>query len=213
MSSVCKQLPFTLKLRWSSIYLTFSSYTSTLKCPLQEYTKQFQLYLDSEHENVTTDVKTKFRHYMRMENPRILSEQESDKRHDEIRRNEKLTTENVIGSKYIENYYKYFQNKWNKDGENASMLEYIYHFTNINVSLPEVIGKWYVGVNVKKYRRYKCLIENDGNITLFFQTTCFLYPENYDSCPNNHTGDISIFGERSYQHKVNNLDAELENTR
>ena len=95
------------------------------------------------------------------------------------------------------------------------MLEYICHFTNINVSLPEVIGKWYVGANFKKYRRYKCLIENDGNITLdlerlFFQNTCFLDPENYDSCPNNHTGDISIFGERSYQQKVHNLDAELE---
>jgi hypothetical protein len=180
----------------------FSSYTSTLNCHLQEHTKQFQLYLNSVAENVTPDVKTKFEHYMHMENGRILSKQESDKRYDEIRRNEKLTAENVIGSKYIENDYNYFQNNWNKDGENASMLEYIYHFTNRNVSIPELIGTWHVGANFKKYRRYKCLIENDGNITLdlerlFCENTCFLDPENYDSCPNNHTGDISIFGERS----------------
>jgi hypothetical protein len=79
---------------------------------------------------VTTDTKTKLEHYLRMENPRILSEQESDRRHDEIKRNEKCTRENVIGRKYIENDYHYFQNKWNKDGENASII-YSYSYSSL----------------------------------------------------------------------------------
>ena len=193
----------------------FSSYTSILKCHLQAHPKQFQLYLDYVAANVRPDIKTKYDHYIQMENRRMLSEQESDQRHDEIKRNEKCMTENVIEKKYIENDFNYFQNNWNKDGENARILQYIYHFTNRNVSLPELIGKWHVGASFKKYRRYKCLVENDGNITLdlerlFCENTCFLDPENFDSCPNSHKGDISIFGERSYQQKVNNLDAELE---
>ena len=101
------------------------------------------------------------------------------------------------------------------DGENAGILECIYRFTNQNVPLRELIGTWDVQAAFKKYRRYKCLIENDGNITLdlerlFCENTCFLDPENYDSCPNDHKGDISIFGDRSYQTKVLNLDSELD---
>merc|ERR1711954_128889 len=45
---------------------------------------------------------------------------------------------------------------------------------------------------------------------LLCENNCFLDPENYESCPNNHTGDISVFGDREFQMKIKNLDEELE---
>ena len=61
----------------------------------------------------------------------------------------------------------------------------------------------------------KPLLQNIGNFTLdlerlLCENTCYLDPENYESCPNNHSGDISIFGDREFQQKIKNLDDELE---
>ena len=96
------------------------------------------------------------------------------------------------------------------------MIESIYPFTNRNVPLFELVGTWNVNNYLdRKYLRYKAFLQNTGNITLDLErlcceNTCFLDPKNYDSCPNNHTGDISIFGDRNFQKKIKDLDNELE---
>ena len=94
-------------------------------------------------------------------------------------------------------------------------MEYIHRFTNQNVSVRELIGTHDVNASFGRYKRYKCLIRNIGNMTLdlerlFCENTCFLDPENYESCPNIHTGDIAIFGNKNFQEKIPKLYEELE---
>ena len=95
-------------------------------------------------------------------------------------------------------------------------MNYIYRFTNRNVPLYEFVGTWNVNNRLdRRYLRYKPLLQNIGNFTLdlerlLCENTCYLDPENYESCPNNHSGDISIFGDREFQQKIKNLDDELE---
>ena len=199
----------------------FSSYASALKFHLRSHPEQFNTYLECIAQKMKPDTKTKFQHFIRMEHPRVLSKGESDKQFDESKRNALFVMTNLAKEKYVENDYYSMKNMISKsehdvvDGQNVAMIEYIHKFTNQNVPLRELVGTWDVNASYKKYKRYKCLLENTGNIILdlerlFCENTCFLDPENYDSCPNVHTGDISIFGDRDFQQKVQNLDDELD---
>ena len=79
------------------------------------------------------------------------------------------------------------------DGQNAQMFEYIFDFSNKNLSLFYLMGTNhpYAFLQVN-YKKAKCLVDNIGNLTLDLQklicpNTCFHDPELYDNCPNNHT--------------------------
>ena len=81
--------------------------------------------------------------------------------------------ENLAKEKYVQNDYYSLKNMKSSseydavDGQNVAMMEYIHRFTNRNVPLRELIGTWDVNAMLnKKYKRYKCLIENTANITL-----------------------------------------------
>ena len=199
----------------------FSSYTSALKFHLQSHPEQFKTYLECIAKKMKPDTKTRFQHFIQKEHPRVLPKEHSRRRHEESERNALFVMKNLAKESYVENDFYSKKNMISKselevvDGQNVALIEFIHKFTNQNVPLRELVGTWDVNASFRKYKRYKCLLENTGNIILdlerlFCENTCFLDPENYDSCPNVHTGDISIFGERHFQQKVKNLDDELD---
>ena len=200
----------------------FSSYTSTLKFHLQNHPEEFQTYLNHVAKDMKADTTTKFEHFMRMEHPRFLPRETRDKKFDEAMHNDKFARKNLAGVEYMSNDHSSSKNIKSSinsnvcDGENVRIIEYIHRFTNRNVPLRELVGTWDINARLdKKYKRYECLIENTGNIILDLErllckNTCFLDPENYDSCPYDHTGDISIFADRNFQQNIKNLDIELE---
>ena len=200
----------------------FSAFTSKLKFHLQTHPSQFDIYLGMLAENMKPDNKTKYQHFCRMEAPKCLPEAEKERRWEEARFNERFVTKNLAGVAYEKNDYFSKQNfkggflPKTVDGKNVKIIEYIYRFTNQNVPLYELVGTWNVNNYLdRRYLRYKVFLQNTGNMTLdlerlLCENNCFLDPENYESCPNNHTGDISVFGDREFQMKIKNLDEELE---
>ena len=198
----------------------FSSHIFSLKFHLKKHHQQWEEYIALVALNTKPDNSTKFEHFQRMEYPQVRSEVERDRRWEESKRNRSLTKKNLIGREYVENDYFYLKNSNsidtdNLDAENANYLEYIHRFTNQNVPVRELIGTHDVNASFGRYKRYKCLIRNIGNMTLdlerlFCENTCFLDPENYESCPNIHTGDIAIFGNKNFQKKIPKLYEELE---
>ena len=110
-----------------------------------------------------------------------------------------------IPSRYRDRLF--LQNEMYKigEGQNAQMFEYLYQFTNRNVTLFDLMGTNHPHANLQtNYKKAKCLVDNIGNLTLDLQkllcsNICFLDPELYEDCPNNHTGDIALFAEKSYQ--------------
>ena len=201
---------------------THSSYALFLKFHLQSHPKEFDKYLEVLAKSMEPDNKTKYEHFCRMENPGFLPKAEREKRWEEIKLHEHFVPKNLADEDYEINDYFSKQNYKSHllsktvDGQNVKMIEYIYPFTNRNVPLYELVGTWNVNNRLdRRYLRYKALLQNIGNLTLDLErllcvNTCFLDPENYDSCPNNHAGDISIFGDRAFQQSIKNLDDELE---
>ena len=200
----------------------FSSYTLSLKNHLQSHPEQFNLYLELLAKNMKPDNKTKYQHFCSMEYPALLPKPDRERKWEESRWHEKFVLQNLAGVDYEKNDYLSKQNykggsfPKSVDGENVQIIEYIYRFTNRNVPLYEFVGTWNVNNRLdRRYLRYKPLLQNIGNFTLdlerlLCENTCYLDPENYESCPNNHSGDISIFGDREFQQKIKNLDDELE---
>ena len=200
----------------------FSAFTSYLKFHLKTHPEQFDSYLGMLAANMMPDNRTKYQHFLRMEAPKCLPDKEKERRWEENRMNERYVAKNLAGEPYENNDYYSKQNYKGGllpqvvDGQNVRMIEYIYRFTNQNVPLFELVGTWNVNNYLdRRYLRYKVFLQNTGNMTLdlerlFCEYTCFLDPDNYESCPNNHTGDISIFGDRKFQEKIKHLDDELE---
>ena len=102
------------------------------------------------------------------------------------------------------------------DWENVAMIEYINCFTNKDVSERELKGTRDVNAMLNRnYKRYQCFTENIFKITLdlepmLCEQMCFLDSENYNLCPNGHTGEISIFRDKNFQKNIVNLYDELE---
>ena len=200
----------------------YSSYTVSLKFHLQLHKEQWLDYLDCLKTKMAPDTKTKFEHFLRMEQRVCIPEFIADKKSQEIREHEYFVKKNVVGKPYMERDHFYLKNRKSNlygavtDGENCVLLEYIYKFTNRNVSLIELLGDKYQSANLqKKYKRYKCLTENIGNIVLdlerlFCENMCFFDPVNYDQCPYEHKGDIAIFSDTKYQQRFPQLIEELE---
>ena len=199
-----------------------SAFTSSLKFHLQTHPGQFDIYLGMLAGNMKPDTKTKYQHFCSMQAPKCLPEAEKERRWEESRINRYLVPKNLANEAYEKNDYYSKQNfkgglhPHSVDGQNVRMIEYIYQFTNQNVPLYELVGTWNVNNYLdRRYLRYKVFLQNTGNMTLdlerlLCENTCFLDPENYESCPKNHTGDISVFGNREFQEKIKHLDEELE---
>ena len=199
-----------------------SSYTLSLKRHLQSHPSQFDLYLELLARNMQPDTRTKYQHFCRMEYPTILPKADREKSWEEYQYHKTFVPKDLAGEPYEKNDYYSKQNfkggflPDTVDAHNVKMLETIYRFTNRNVPLYELVGTWNVNNYLdRKYLRYKAILQNTGNMVLdlerlLFENTFFFDPEKYDSCPNNHTGDIAIFGDSNFQQKIENLDNELE---
>ena len=219
-TAICKSCKKGVEFIFGSF--THSSYTLSLKFHLQSHPEEFESYLDLLAKNMEPDTKSKYQHFCRMEYPPSLPTAEKDRRWDENALHRNFIPINLVGEAYEKNDYlskQNFKQSLNSrvvDGENVNMIEYIYLFTNRNVPLYELVGTWNVNNRLdRRYLRYKAFLQNTQNLTLdlerlLCENTCFLDPEYYDSCPNNHAGDISIFGDRAFQQKIKNLDDELE---
>ena len=126
----------------------FSSYTSALKFHLQSHPYQFKTYLECIAKKMEPDTKTKFQHFIRMEHPRVVSKEDSDKRYDESKRNALFVLKNLAKENYVENDYYSAKNMISKseldivDGQNVAMIEFIHKFINQNVPLRELVGTW-----------------------------------------------------------------------
>jgi hypothetical protein len=199
-----------------------SSYTATLKFHLQLHEEQWLDYLDCLKVKMVPDTKNQFEHFQSMEKQVFLPEFLADKKSQEIREHRYFVKNNLAGKPYMERDHFYLINRKSNlfssaiDGENCQILECIYKYTNRNVSLVELLGDNHPSANLqKKYKRYKCLTENIGNIVLdlerfLCENMCFFDPINYDQCPNEHKGDIAIFSDIKYQQSVPTLIEELD---
>ena len=199
-----------------------SSYTARLKFHLRLHDEQWLEYLECLKATMIPDTRSKFEHFQMMDRRVFLPEFQRDQKFSEIKEHEHFVKKNLAGIAYMERDSFYLNNWKNKslssviDGENCQLLEYIYKYTNRNVPLIELLGDRHPSANIqKKYKRYKCLTENIGNIIvdlerLFCENMCFFDPVNYDQCPNEHKGDIAIFSDTNYQKSVSNLAEELD---
>ena len=137
-----------------------SSYTSSLKFHLQLHKEQWLDYLDCLKTRMAPDTKSNLEHFQRMEQRVVVPEFIADKRSQEFREHENVVKKNLAGKPYMERDHFYLTNRKSNlfstvtDGENCDLLEYIYKFTNRNVSLIELIGDKHPSANLqKKYKR------------------------------------------------------------
>ena len=196
------------------------SYTFGLTFHLQHHHREWEEYLDHLAKNMIPDDKTKYEHFVKMSSCKILPKDLSNKRFDECQLTWALN-QNYCNPARVPYRFRdrmFLQNAMHTiaDGQNAQMFEYIFDFSNKNLSLFDLMGTNHPNAFLQvNYKKAKCLVDNIGNLTLDLQklicpNTCFHDPELYDNCPNNHTGDIATFADTSYQETFGNLIEELE---
>ena len=84
------------------------------------------------------------------------------------------------------------------------------------MALIELIGEKHRNAELRKsYKKSKFLVDNQGDITkdfekLFCPNICFFDPELFDDCPEEHKGDLNIFGDEEYQARFEGFKKEIE---
>ena len=197
-----------------------SCYTYGLTFHLQNHPSDWSEYLNNLAKKMAPDNKTKYEHYKEMTSHGILPKDVSNERFDECNltwaMNESFR--NLAGVPYSFRDRVFIQNSMHKiaEGQNARMFEYLFKFSNKNLTLYDLMGTKHPNANLmENYKKSKCLVDNIENLTadlqkLFCDNICFHDPELFDHCPNNHTGDIAIFADKAYQQSFPNLEDELE---
>ena len=198
-----------------------SSFTFGLTFHLKDHPSEWGDFLTMLAKTIDPDVKTKYEHYVQMTTQTKLSKYESQRRFDEFIHNVNMNDCfcNPAGIPYRYRDRLFLQNEIHKiaEGQNAQMFEYLFQFTNRNVTLFDLMGTKHPHANSRtNYKKAKCLIDNIGNLAgdlqkLLCNNICFLDPKLYFDCPNSHTGDNAVFGDESYQKCFPNLWEELEN--
>ena len=197
-----------------------SSFTFGLTFHLKDHPSEWTDFLNELAKMIVPDVKSKYEHYMQMTTQTNLSKYVSQKRFDECIQNINMNDNfcNPAGIAYRYRDRLFLQNEMYKisEGQNAQMFEYIFEFTNRNVTLFDLMGTKHPHANLRtNYKKAKILIDDIGNLGLDLQkllcnNICFFDPELYFDCPNTHTGDIAVFADESYQEYFPNLREELE---
>ena len=185
-----------------------SSYTRGLKYHLKTHSEEWGEYLQHLAISMSPDNKTKYEHFKQMhERYRPTNKHESSRRLDECQRNGFISPKNSAGVEYSVRDSEFLRNEFHKlaDYQNARMLEYLFEFTNRNLSLYDLMGTKHPNANLQKnYKKSKCLVDNIDNITIdleryLCENMCFFDPILYDDCPNSHKGDIAIFNSKTFQ--------------
>ena len=78
------------------------------------------------------------------------------------------------------------------------------------------MGTKHPNVNLQEnYKKSKCLVDNVNNLTIdleryICENKCFFDPILFEDCPNSHTGDISIFNDKTFQSSFPGFREEIE---
>ena len=194
----------------------YSSYTSGLTCHLQKHTEQWTTYLELLKDCLTPDNKSVNEHYQAMS--RVYKGHTNREEYGirECDRNYNMNRRNCADIFYIRRDCEVLKNKLSAEYQNAKMFAYLHPYTNRNVPLFDLIGTKHPSAKLNRsYKKSKCLVDNDGDITLdleklFCENVCFFDPSFYDDCHLQHTGDISIFGDENFQARFQGFKQEIE---
>ena len=193
-----------------------SSYTFGLTCHLQKHSREWNTYLDLLKETAM-DTKSKFEHFQSMSRQcKSTNMEESSKNFRESERNFKINAKNCAGVFYTQRDCEVLNKKFNEKHDNAKLLKYLYPYTNQNVALVELMGEKHSSAELhKSYKKSKCLVDNEGDMAkdfekLFCPNICFFDPELFDDCPEEHKGDLNIFGDEEYQARFEGFKKEIE---
>ena len=167
---------------------------------------------------IIPDTKSQFEHYQAMTKQKANTDkEESDRSLFECATNFDINRKNCAGIHYIPRDCEVFRGNFKDSAhENAKILSYLYPYTNKNVHIFELIGTKHRSAPLRaSYKQSKCLVDNDGDITidmekLLCENVCFFDPDLYNSCPCKHEGDINIFGKEEYQIKFNEFREQIE---
>ena len=196
-----------------------SSYTRGLKYHLKSHSKEWGEYIQNLAASMTPDTKTKYEHFKQMDGRfKQTNKEESSRRLYESQRNGFFSPKNSAGVEYSKRDSEFLKDKFDilADYENARMFEYLFQFTNRNLSLYELMGTKHPNANLQTdYKKSKCLVNNINNITVDLERylcehMCFFDPILYDNCPNSHKGDIAIFSSKEFQASFPGFNEEIE---
>lgn len=197
----------------------YSSYTRCLKYHLKTHSLIWEDYLHNLSKVMTPDTKTKLEHFKQMQaTTKITNSEKPQQRLEECRRNSMLNPKNLAKVQYSQRDSEFLRNDFDKlaESENARMFEYLFNFTNRNLTLYDLMGTKNPGANLQtNYKKSKCLVENFNNLTIDLERylcehKCFFDPILYENCPNFHTGDIAIFTSEQFQSSFPNFQEEIE---
>ena len=97
------------------------------------------------------------------------NKEESSRRLYESQKNGFFSPKNSAGVEYSKRDSEFLKDKFDilADYENARMFEYLFQFTNRNLSLYELMGTKHPNANLQTdYKKSKCLVNNINNITV-----------------------------------------------
>ena len=125
---------------------------------------------------------------------------------------------NLANVEYSVRDSEFLKNDFNKlaEYENARMFEYLFDFTNRNLTLYDLMGTKHPNANLRtNYKKSKCLVDNVNNLTIdleryLCEESCFFDPILYDNCPKKHTGNIAIFKSEQFQLSFPGFKEEIE---
>ena len=111
---------------------------------------------------MTPDTKSKYEHFKQMDSRyKHTNKEESSRRLYESQRNGSLSPKNSAGVEYSKRDSEFLKDKFDilADYENARMFEYLFQFTNRNLSLYDLMGTKHPNANLQTdYRKSKCLV-------------------------------------------------------
>ena len=131
------------------------------------------------------DEKTIHDHFVQMDGRHGIPDKEaSGKRLYECQRNGMLSPKNSANIEYSVRDSEFLNNEFHKLAEyqNARMFEYMFGFTNRNLTLYDLMGTKHPNANLQEnYKKSKCLVDNVDNLTIdleryICENKCFFDP-------------------------------------
>ena len=212
--ATCKKCKEGIKIiQGSNIY---SSFTVGLNFHLRKHLAEWEDYLHKLSKIMTPDSKTICEHSVANKRLRFNTNREESARNvREVNVNSEINrkSKNVAGVCYIPRDCEVLKGKV-AEGDIPKILRHLHPFTNKNVHIFELLGTKHENAPLRaNYKMSKCLVDNNGDITLDLQrllchNVCFFDPEIYGECE--HDGNIDLFNDVEYQNSYEGFKLEIE---
>ena len=198
----------------------YSSYTLGLNFHLKKHPAAWQDYLSRLSYLLTPDTQTIQEHAKKAKNRfRVtLSKEESSRNFREVNINSDLNRKstNIAGVCYNHRDCEVLSGKLADFAhyDIARILRYLHPFTNKDVHIFDLVGTKHENAPLRaSYKMSKCLVNNDGDITLDLQRllckdVCYFDPELYGEC--SHGGGIELFHDEEFQNTFQGFKEEIE---